>query len=132
MEEQERKTYSRQELEEFREIILKKLDEANDEKKRLAESLREVSGNSVDSFNMTEFGNESQEKEQLEILLARQNKFILNLQNALARIQNGTYGICKETGKLIPKERLRLVPHTTTTVEGKGKNFATTRVVIEE
>jgi RNA polymerase-binding transcription factor DksA len=81
---------------------------------------------------MTEFGNESQEKEQIEILLARQNKFILNLQNALVRIENGTYGICKETGKLIPKERLRLVPHTTTTVEGKGKTFVASKVVTEE
>ncbi len=117
---EEKKFYSKQELDEFKEIILTKLDEATTEKKRLAESLRDVSGNSVDSFNMTEFGNESQEKEQIEILLARQNRFILNLQNALVRIENGSYGVCKETGRLIPKERLRLVPHTTTTVEGKG------------
>ncbi len=116
---EEKKFYNKQDLEEFKEIILGKLEEAMVEKKRLAESLREVSGNSVDSFNMTEFGNESQEKEQIEILLARQNKFILNLQNALVRIENGSYGVCKETGRLIPKERLRLVPHTTTTVEGK-------------
>ncbi|MBX7242809.1 MAG: TraR/DksA C4-type zinc finger protein [Bacteroidia bacterium] len=127
---EEKKFYSRQELDEFKEIILTKLDEALVEKKRLAESLREVSGNSVDSFNMTEFGNESQEKEQIEILLARQNRFILNLQNALVRIENGSYGVCKETGKLIPKERLRLVPHTTTTVEGKG--YTKVSKVIEE
>ena len=128
---EEKKFYSRPELDEFKEIILAKLEEAVSEKKRLAESLREVSGNSVDSFNMTEFGNESQEKEQIEILLARQNKFILNLQNALVRIENGSYGVCKETGRLIPKERLKLVPHTTTTVEGKG--FAKiAKPVIEE
>lgn len=119
MENQDKKFYTRQELEEFKEIILKKLDEAYDEKKQLAENLREVSGNSVDSFNMTEFGNESTEKEQLEILLSRQNRFIRNLQDAMVRIENGSYGICKQTGKLIPKERLRLVPHTQTTVEGK-------------
>lgn len=130
--EEEKKFYSRQELEEFREIINAKLIEAQDEKKRLAESLREVSGNSVDSFNMTEFGNESQEKEQIEILLARQNKFILNLHNALIRIENGSYGICKETGKLIPKERLRLVPHTTTTVEGKGRVMVTHQKSLED
>lgn len=120
MEEKEKRFYTKAELEEFRTLIQEKLGEAKEEKKRLAENLRDISGNSVDSFNMTEFGNESAEKEQLEILLARQNKFILNLQNAMIRIENGTYGICKQTGKLIPKERLRLVPHTTTTVEGKG------------
>ncbi|MFN0202825.1 MAG: TraR/DksA family transcriptional regulator [Bacteroidia bacterium] len=121
MDEKEKRFYGKAELEEFREIINKKLEDANNEKRRLSEELRDISGGSVDSFNMTEFGNESAEKEQIEILLARQNKFIVNLQNALIRIENGTYGVCKQTGKLIPKERLRLVPHTTTTVEGKGK-----------
>lgn len=119
MEEKEKHFYSKVELEEFKEIILSKLEEALAEKQRLSESLKNVGGGSVDSFNITEFGNESQEKEQNEILLARQNKFIINLKNALIRIENGTYGICKDTGKLIPKERLRLVPHTQNTVEGK-------------
>lgn len=132
MDEKEKRFYTKAELEEFRTLIQEKLGEAKEEKKRLAENLRDISGNSVDSFNMTEFGNESAEKEQLEILLARQNKFILNLQNAMIRIENGTYGICKQTGKLIPKERLRLVPHTTTTVEGKGiKPIVTPRDTVE-
>lgn len=126
MEEKEKHFYSKVELEEFKEIILAKLDEALAEKQRLSESLKNVGGGSVDSFNITEFGNESQEKEQNEILLARQNKFIINLKNALIRIENGTYGICKDTGRLIPKERLRLVPHTQNTVEGK-----TTQIVKE-
>ncbi len=119
MEEKEKHFYSKPELEEFREIILTKLEEALAEKQRLSESLKNVGGGSVDSFNITEFGNESQEKEQNEILLARQNKFIINLKNAIIRIENGTYGICKDTGRLIPKERLKLVPHTQNTVEGK-------------
>ena len=121
MEEKEKHFYSKVELEEFKEIILAKLDEALAEKQRLSESLKNVGGGSVDSFNITEFGNESQEKEQNEILLARQNKFILNLKNALIRIENGTYGICKDTGKLIPKERLRLVHHQKTTNKNKMK-----------
>lgn len=128
MEEKEKHFYSKVELEEFKEIILSKLEEALAEKQRLSESLKNVGGGSVDSFNITEFGNESQEKEQNEILLARQNKFIINLKNALIRIENGTYGICKDTGKLIPKERLRLVPHTQNTVEGKVNHVIKERV----
>jgi len=85
----------------------------------LAKSLRESTGTSADSYNFTEYGNESREKEQTEILMARQQKFIVSLENALVRIKNGTYGICRVTGKLIPKERLRVVPHTTTSIEAK-------------
>lgn len=128
MEEKEKHFYSKVELEEFKEIILSKLEEALAEKQRLSESLKNVGGGSVDSFNITEFGNESQEKEQNEILLARQNKFIINLKNALIRIENGTYGICKDTGRLIPKERLRLVPHTQNTVEGKANHVVKERI----
>ncbi|RMG27803.1 MAG: TraR/DksA family transcriptional regulator [Bacteroidetes bacterium] len=115
----EKKFYTKQELEEFRQIILDKLEKARAEHKRLADSLKAYSGTSADSINFTEFGNESREKEQVEILMARQYKFINNLEKALIRIENGTYGICRVTGKLIPKERLRVVPHTTTTIEGK-------------
>jgi len=115
----EKNFYSRTELDEFRNIINNKLIESRAEYKRLAESLKAFSGASADSFNFTEYGNESREKEQVEILMARQDKFIYNLEKALFRIENGTYGICRITGKLIPKERLRIVPHATTTVEGK-------------
>lgn len=115
----EKKFYSKQELEEFKAIINRKLAAARAEHKNLADSLKAFSGNSVDSFNFTDFGNESREKEQIEILMARQEKFIRSLENALARIENRTYGVCRVTGNLIPKERLRVVPHATTTVEGK-------------
>ena len=115
----EKQFYSKMELEEFRSIINSKLEDAQKEYKRLAESLKALSGVSADSYNFTEYGNESREKEQVEILMARQDKFIHNLDKALIRIENGTYGICRITGKLIPKERLRIVPHATTTVEGK-------------
>ena len=105
----------------FRNIIDAKLEEARAEHKRLANNLKEFSGNSADSFNFTEYGNESREKEQVEILMARQGKFIDKLEKALIRIENGTYGICRISGELIPKARLRIVPHATTTVAAKMK-----------
>lgn len=115
----EKNFYTRTELEEFKLIIEAKLAESKREERKLEEGMRELGGNSVDSINFTEFGNESRDKEQIEIMMARQQKFIHSLEKALHRIENGTYGICRNTGKLIPKERLRLVPHATTTVEGK-------------
>ena len=114
-----KKFYSKQELVEFKEIINRKLEEARIEYRRLSESLKSSGGNTADSYNFTEYGNESREKEQVEILMARQRKFIRNLEFALIRIENGTYGICKKSGELIPKARLRVVPHTTTTIEAK-------------
>ena len=114
-----KKFYGKQELDEFRQIINNKLESSRAEYKRLAESLKEFSGNSADSFNFTEYGNESREKEQVEILMARQSRFIDKLEKALIRIENGTYGICRISGDLIPKERLRVVPHATTTVAAK-------------
>lgn len=117
----EKKFYTRTELEEFKQIINKKLEDARNEHKLLANSLKEFSGNSADSINFTEYGNESREKEQVEILMARQGKFIDKLEKALIRIENGTYGICRISGEIIPKERLRVVPHATTTVAAKMK-----------
>ena len=117
----EKKFYTKAELAEFKEIILDKLKDAREEHKRLADSLREFSGNSADSINFTEYGNESREKEQVEILMARQAKFIDKLDKALIRIENGSYGICRISGELIPRERLRVVPHATTTVAAKMK-----------
>ncbi|MEZ4685649.1 MAG: TraR/DksA C4-type zinc finger protein [Bacteroidia bacterium] len=111
--------YTKEELKEFEVLINEKLDQAKAEYNRCAESLREDNDGSADTFNFTEFGNDNRDKEQLEYNMQRQKKFIINLENALARIKNGTYGICKVTGKLIPKERLRIVPHTTTSMEGK-------------
>lgn len=115
----EKRLYSRQDLEEFRVLIEKKLTDARGEYKRLANSLKEFSTTSADSINYTEFGNESREKEQVEILMARQAKFMDKLEKALIRIENGSYGVCRVTGELIPKERLRIVPHATTTVAAK-------------
>ncbi len=117
----DKRFYSKQELAEFRQLIERKLDEAQREYKRLAENLKEFSNSSADSYNFTEFGNESREKEQVEILMARQAKFIDKLEKALIRIENGSYGVCRVTGELIPKERLRIVPHATTTVQAKMK-----------
>lgn len=115
----DKKIYSKNELREFRSVIERKLKEAQVEYKRLANSLKELSGSSADSFNFTEFGNESREKEQVEILMARQAKFIDKLEKAMIRIENGSYGICRVTGELIPRERLLVVPHATTTVAAK-------------
>ena len=123
----EKKFYTKAELAEFKEIILDKLKEAREEHKRLADSLREFSGNSADSINFTEYGNESREKEQVEILMARQAKFIDKLDKALIRIENGSYGVCRISGELIPRERLRVVPHATTTVAAKMKQTNSNR-----
>ncbi|MEL7339533.1 MAG: TraR/DksA C4-type zinc finger protein [Bacteroidota bacterium] len=117
--ESEKSFYSKRELAEFREIIVKKLDESQTEYKRLALSLKELGGSSADSLNFTEYGNESREKEQVEILMARQEKFSDKLEKALIRIENGSYGICRISGEKIPAERLRVVPHATTTVKAK-------------
>ncbi len=115
----EKQFYSKKELAEFKTIIQKKLEESQNEYKRLATSLKELGGSSADSLNFTEYGNESREKEQVEILMARQEKFSDKLEKALIRIENGSYGICRISGDRIPADRLRVVPHATTTVAAK-------------
>lgn len=119
MEEKEKNFYSRAELEEFRVLIQDKLKLAEEEYKELADSLKESNLTTADGYNMTEFGADTLEKEQIEMFMARQIKFIGALHRALERIENGTYGRCKETGKLISKERLRAVPHTELSIEAK-------------
>lgn len=111
--------YTKAELEEFRQIILGKLEESRKELKRLQESLQESNEIGSDSYNMTEFGSETLDKEQTEMFMAREAKFISNLEKALIRIENGSYGRCRITGKLIPAKRLRIVPHTMLSLEGK-------------
>ncbi len=111
--------YSKAELEEFRQIILEKVEEARKELKRLQESLQESNEIGSDSYNMTEFGSETLDKEQTEMFMAREAKFIGNLEKALIRIENGSYGRCRITGKLIPAKRLKIVPHTMLSLEGK-------------
>ena len=116
---EEKTHYSAEELQEFKDLILEKLENAKSEYKSLQESLKETTENAADGYNITEYGTDTQEKEQLELFLMRQAKFIDSLERALKRIENGTYGRCKVTGKLIPKERLRAVPHTEISIEAK-------------
>ena len=120
---EEKKFYTKSELEEFRVIINKKLDEAREEYQRSVRSMKEANDNSADGYNLTEFGSETMDKEQTEMFMARQKKFINNLEKAMARIENGTYGICKVTGKLISKERLRVVPHTESSIDAKRRQY---------
>jgi DnaK suppressor protein len=115
--------YSREELVEFQEIIQEKLTAARKEVTFIKETLsrRNDSGtdNTASSSKVLEDGADTAEKESLNQLASRQMKFIQQLENALIRIKNGTYGVCIGTGKLISKERLRAVPHTQHSIEAK-------------
>ncbi len=115
--------YNDEELEEFRQIILEKLEVAKSDYNKLLEELSNSTGNGVEDTSPTlqtiEDGSETQAKSQLNQMAARTQKFIRGLEAALVRIHNKTYGICRETGKLIPKERLRAVPHATLCIEVK-------------
>lgn len=119
----EKTFYTKVELEEFREIINKKLADARDEQKYLEDSLRESNESGSDGHNLTDYGSDTLDKEQTEMFLARQKKFINSLEKALIRIENGTYGKCKVTGKLIAKERLRIVPHTESSMDAKRHQY---------
>lgn len=119
-----RTRYSEEELKEFDALINKKLDKAREEYRILKETLNRNNDEGTDATSggntkVLEDGAETAEKENLSQLAARQQKYIMNLENALVRIKNGTYGICSVTGKLIPKERLIAVPHTTQSIEAK-------------
>ena len=120
---EEKKRYSKEELQEFEDLINEKLDKARNELEFIKSTLsrRNDSGtdNTSGNVKVLEDGADTAEKENLSQLAARQQKFITNLENALIRIKNGTYGICKDTGKLISKDRLRAVPHTTQSIEAK-------------
>lgn len=119
----DRTRYSDEELAEFKDIILKKLEMAKREYNQMMSVLTNKAGNDVidtsPTFKVLEEGSITQEKEELTTMCARQQKFIRDLQQALVRIENKTYGICRVTGKLIPKERLRIVPHATLSIEAK-------------
>ncbi|HOM62853.1 MAG TPA: TraR/DksA C4-type zinc finger protein [Dysgonamonadaceae bacterium] len=119
----EKTRYSDEELEEFRILINEKLEVAKREYENLRAAVMNADGNdTVDTsptFKNMEEGASTLSKEEAGRLAQRQMKFIQNLQAALVRIENGTYGICRETGKLIPKERLRAVPHATLSIEAK-------------
>ena len=115
--------YGDAELSEFREIIESKLVEAREDLLILKGSLSHKDDHGTDdtgrSFNMMEDGAETLMREENAQLAARSEKFIKNLENALIRINNKTYGVCRKTGKLISKERLKLVPHATLSIEAK-------------
>jgi DnaK suppressor protein len=125
MEQENTKTkYNDAELKEFRELIQGKIAAAREELYDLAGTLSSSNSNGDDAAiagKTLEDGSATFEKEQINQLAARQKKFIEQLEAALMRIDNTTYGICRSTGKLIPKERLRAVPHTTQTMEAKLK-----------
>lgn len=120
----EKTRYSDEELSEFRDIILEKLNKAKKEYEELRAAITNADGNDVTdtspTFKVLEEGASTLSKEEAGRLAQRQMKFIQNLQSALIRIENKTYGICRETGKLIPKERLRAVPHATLSIEAKN------------
>ena len=123
MVQEEKKRYSEEDLKEFEELISQKLDATRSELNYIKETLskRNDSGTDNTSGNskLLEDGADTSEREHLRQLAARLQKFIQQLDAAMVRIKNGTYGICKDTGKLIPKERLRAVPHTQQTIEAK-------------
>ena len=118
-----RTRYSDNELKEFKQLILKKLEEAQKDYELLKSTLSHKDDHGTDdtspTFKLLEDGSDVLSKEETSHLAGRQEKFIQNLQNALIRIENKTYGICRATGKLISKERLRSVPHATLAIEAK-------------
>ena len=117
--------YTAKELAEFEKLILEKKENAQKELDFIKESLLRSNLSGTDStqgaLKTLEDGADTMEKESLSQLAGRQQKFISNLENALIRIKNGTYGICKDSGKLIDKKRLRAVPHATQSIEAKLK-----------
>jgi RNA polymerase-binding protein DksA len=119
----EKTRYSDEELEEFRQLIEEKLRVAQEDYEHTMDAVMNRDSNEADDTAPTshalEEGSEVQSKEQLMAMAQRQQKFIQGLKAALVRIENKTYGICRETGKLIPKERLRAVPHATLSIEVK-------------
>ncbi|HVD97268.1 MAG TPA: TraR/DksA C4-type zinc finger protein [Cytophagaceae bacterium] len=120
---EEKLRYSEEELKEFEVLILEKLDKAKKElnymKEMLSKKNDEGTDNTAGTMKLLEDGADTLEKENFSQLAVRQQKFVTQLENAMARIKNGTYGICIDTGKLIPKERLKAVPHTQHSIEAK-------------
>ncbi len=115
--------YSDVELVEFKDLINGKLSEARTDFEGLRNSLSYKDDHGTEdtspSFKMMEDGSETLSREEMSQLAMRQEKFIIHLENALTRISNKTYGVCRVTGKLIPKERLKAVPHATLSIEAK-------------
>jgi len=122
---EEKVKYTTSELKEFEVLLNGKLETAKAEYKTYVDSLSgknsEGTASTTGVYHSLENGSETLEKESTNRLAARQAKYIKNLENALIRIKNGTYGICSDSGKLISKERLRAVPHTTQSIDAKRK-----------
>ncbi|NBW02702.1 MAG: TraR/DksA family transcriptional regulator [Cytophagia bacterium] len=122
---EEKQRYSAEELKEFEQIILEKLEDSKSELTYLRETLSKKNDSGTDKTSgnskVMEDGAETAEKENMNQLAVRLQKFVGSLEKALMRIKNGTYGVCVESGKLISKERLRLVPHTQHSIEAKLK-----------
>ena len=122
---EEKQRYSAEELKEFEQIILEKLEDSKSELTYLRETLSKKNDSGTDKTSgnskVMEDGAETAEKENMNQLAVRLQKFVGSLVKALMRIKNGTYGVCVESGKLISKERLRLVPHTQHSIEAKLK-----------
>ncbi|MFO0358322.1 MAG: TraR/DksA family transcriptional regulator [Sphingobacteriaceae bacterium] len=118
-----RSRYTDKELAEFKELILEKLKEAQTDYDLLKQTLSNEDNHGTDdtspTFKLLEDGSDVMSKEETAQLASRQEKYIINLKNALVRIENKSYGICRVTGKLIPKERLRSVPHATLSIDAK-------------
>ncbi|WKS95273.1 TraR/DksA family transcriptional regulator [Riemerella columbina] len=123
--EQERQRYSDADLQEFKALIEQKIEKAEKDLALIRQNFINDQNNGTDdtspTFKAFEEGAETLSKEQNAILAGRQEKFIRDLKNALIRIQNKTYGICRVTGNLIDKERLKAVPHATLSIEAKNK-----------
>ena len=125
----EKLRYSDEELEEFKALVEEKLKTANAEYQDLRKQLRNGDNSDRDTapvFKNMEDGADTLNREELDLRASRIEKFIKGLQGAIVRIENKTYGICRVTGKLIPKERLRAVPHATLSIEAK-ENRSTRR-----
>jgi len=122
--ENERPRYSDADLAEFKELILTKIAMAEEDLVLLNEAFKNDKSNGTDdtspTFKAFEEGSETMSKEQNAIMAARQERFLRDLKNALLRIKNKTYGVCRETGKLINKQRLLAVPHATLSIEAKN------------
>jgi len=120
----EKTRYNDEELQEFKDLIEHKLKKARDDYANLAEGINNSEGNDTQdtspTFKVLEEGANVLSKEEASRLAHRQQKFITHLEAALVRIEHKTYGVCRETGKLISKERLKAVPHATLSIEAKN------------
>ncbi len=121
----DKKRYTDEELQEFKAIILEKLEKAKKDFDMLKKDISNSAGNDIEdtspTFKVLEEGASVLSKEESGRLAQRQAKFISHLEAALVRIENKTYGVCRETGKLISKERLKAVPHATLSMEAKSR-----------